>query len=97
MLTYDLSDRGRQPLYACLYRHIREDILNGKLHAGEKLPSKRALAQHLQISVITVENAYAQLHAEGYIRTVQKSGCFVCRVERQPQPPAPARAAAPPA
>ena len=97
MLTYDLSDRGRQPLYACLYRHIREDILNGKLRAGEKLPSKRALAQHLQISVITVENAYAQLHAEGYIRTVQKSGCFVCRVERQPQPPAPARAAAPPA
>ena len=42
------------------------DILNGTLAAGDKLPSKRSFAKHLNISTITIENAYAQLQAEGY-------------------------------
>ena len=66
MLTYSLEERGGLPLYEYLYRCIREDILSGALAAGERLPSKRALAEHLRISVITVENTYAQLEAEGY-------------------------------
>lgn len=76
MLTYDL-DRSGGNLYESLYRAIREDILTGRLSAGEKLPSKRMLARHLSVSVITVENAYAQLMAEGYIYSQPKRGFFV--------------------
>ncbi len=58
---------------------------------GEKLPSKRALAEHLKISKVTVETAYAQLVAEGYIRSQEKVGYFVEAVE-QGQAPAYRRA-----
>ena len=61
MLTYDMERRGRLPLYDYLCRCIKEDIWSGTLGPGEKLPSKRALAQHLEVSVITVKNAYEQL------------------------------------
>ena len=67
MRTYTLDDRGGMPLYEYLYRCIRADILDGALAAGERLPSKRALAEHLHISVMTVEGAYQQLEAEGYV------------------------------
>ena len=77
MLTYNMEGRGGAPLYEHLYRCIRQDILSGQLAPGEKLPSKRALAQHLKVSKITVEGAYNQLLAEGYIRSVEKVGYFV--------------------
>ena len=67
MLTYTLEKSGDTSLYEQLYRHIKGDILSGELTAGEKLPSKRALAAHLRLSVITVKNAYEQLVAEGDI------------------------------
>ena len=89
MLTYPMEERGDLPLYEYLYRRIREDILSGKLTAGERLPSKRALAEHLQLSVITVEGAYAQLEAEGYLYTLPKRGFFVSQVDRTPAPKAP--------
>lgn len=89
MLTYPMEERGDLPLYEYLYRRIREDILSGKLTAGERLPSKRALAEHLRLSVITVEGAYAQLEAEGYLYTLPKRGFFVSRVDRTPAPKAP--------
>ena len=76
MRTYALEDRGSTPLYEYLYRCIREDILAGALAAGERLPSKRALAEHLHISVMTVEGAYQQLEAEGYLYTVAGKGSF---------------------
>ena len=82
MLTYPLPLPGKslsQSLYAC----IREDILSGRLSAGEKLPSKRALAEHLQVSKTTVENAYYQLTAEGYVCSAAKRGYFVEQVERR--------------
>ena len=82
MLTYELKKSPGVPLYEALYRCIRDDILSGKLAAGEKLPSKRALAQHLEVSKITVETAYGQLLAEGYICSREKVGCFVEAVER---------------
>ena len=82
MLTYDLDRRGKLARYDYLYRCIREDILAGRLTAGEKLPSKRSLASHLQTAVITVENAYAQLEAEGYLYTREKRGYYVAAVER---------------
>ena len=89
MLTYDLERRGSLARYDYLYRCIKEDILSGRLAAGEKLPSKRALARHLETAVVTVENAYAQLSAEGYLRPEEKRGYFVCPVEVRPdRPPA---------
>ena len=66
MLTYELKKAPGVPLYEALYRCIRADILSGKLAPGEKLPSKRALAQNLEVSKITVEGAYNQLLAEGF-------------------------------
>ena len=77
MLTYDLQQRGQTPLYDYLYQCIRQDIISGILHAGERLPSKRTLAQHLSVGTITVANAYAQLAVEGYITSREKQGYFV--------------------
>ena len=77
MLTYELKKSPGVPLYEALYRCIRSDILSGALAPGEKLPSKRALAQNLEVSKITVEGAYGQLLAEGYIRSEEKVGYFV--------------------
>ena len=77
MLTYSLKKQPGVPLYEALYRCIRADILDGTLRAGEKLPSQRALAAHLEVSKITVEGAYAQLLAEGFISSREKVGYFV--------------------
>ena len=76
MLTYELKKAPGVPLYEALYRCIRADILSGKLAPNTKLPSKRALAEHLEISKITVETAYSQLLEEGYIRSQQKEGDY---------------------
>lgn len=84
MLTYDLTRRDGLPLYEFLYRCIRLDILEGRLSAGERLPSKRKLAEHLHLSVITVESAYAQLEAEGYVCAEPRRGFYVSRVEKAP-------------
>ena len=77
MLTYELKKSPGVPLYEALYRCIRADILSGNLKPGEKLPSKRALAQNLEVSKITVEAAYNQLLSEGYVRAAEKIGYFV--------------------
>ena len=82
MLTYELKKSPGVPLYEALYRCIRSDILSGVLRPGEKLPSKRALSAHLEVSKITVETAYSQLLAEGYICSREKVGYFVEAVER---------------
>ena len=99
MLTYELKKSPGVPLYEALYRCIRGDILSGALRPGEKLPSKRALAENLEVSKITVETAYGQLLSEGYICSKEKVGYFVETVERRPPEPAapahPSRAAAP--
>ena len=87
MLTYSLKKSPGVPLYEALYRCIRQDILSGKLPAGEKLPSKRALAVHLEVSKITVEAAYNQLLAEGFIRSQEKVGYFVESLQKQPDAP----------
>ena len=81
MLTYDLEQRGSLARYDYLYRCIREDILSGQLRPGERLPSKRSLAAHLNTAVVTVENAYAQLEAEGYLYAREKQGYYVAAVE----------------
>ncbi len=71
-------DRSREvPLYTQLYDYIKTAIINDDLKANEKLPSKRKLSNHLKISVMTIENAYNQLMAEGYITSKPQSGFYV--------------------
>ena len=67
MLTYDLTVHGHERKYYALYQCVKEDILSGGIPPGEKLPSKRALAEHLGVSAITVEYAYRELVDEGYV------------------------------
>lgn len=84
MLTYSFSDIGSDSLYGHLYKCIKNDIIKGNLAPGEKLPSKRSFAKNLGISVITIENAYEQLIAEGYIYSLPKKGYFVADISSNP-------------
>ena len=68
-------------LYEQIYRHIKREINEGKLLAGEKLPSTRFLAEYLQVARSTVDYAYGQLLSEGYIEARPYKGYFVCPVE----------------
>lgn len=76
MLTYILNESNKS-LYIQLYENIKRDILNGRIIANQKLPSKRKFSNHLGIGLITVENAYEQLIAEGYIFSIEKKGYYV--------------------
>ncbi len=80
MLTYSFEGRKNESLYEYLYKMIKQDILSGRLSEGERLPSKRSLAENLNISTITVETAYSQLVAEGYICSRARSGFFVAKI-----------------
>lgn len=80
MLTYILNSDSNVPIYEQLYNFIKNDIINGKISANEKLPSKRKLADHLKISIITVENAYEQLVAEGYLYSKPRKGYFAANI-----------------
>ena len=88
MLTPVLDPGSSRPLYEQLYLQLRRDIESGALRSGEKLPSKRALSAHLKVSVVTVEGAYGQLLAEGYIRSEPKRGFYVSQMEAPPSAPA---------
>lgn len=81
MLTYSLDKKGNSPLYEFLYKCIKDDILNGNISANEKLPSKRSFAENLGISVITIENTYSQLMAEGFIYSQPKKGFFAADIK----------------
>lgn len=84
MLTYTFDKNSRKPLYEQLYLFIRNDISSGVIPAGAKLPSKRAFSEHLGISKVTIEAAYAQLIAEGYIYSLEKRGYFAEKVAAMP-------------
>ena len=71
-LTISLELENGVHLYEQIYNHIKEEIIEGKLLAGEKLPSTRFLAEHLQVSRSTVDLAYEQLSSEGYQWNVKK-------------------------
>ena len=80
-LTMNLKTHSKIPLYEQIYNYIKSDIQNGKIAYGEKLPSTRALAKHLEISRSTVELAYEQLLSEGYIESEPYRGFFVAQIE----------------
>lgn len=91
MLTYSFADIGSDSLYHHLYQCIKNDILSGVLSQGTKLPSKRSFAKNLGVSNITVENAYAQLQAEGYIYSIPKKGFYVREISDLTRPAEPAK------
>lgn len=82
MLTYSLSQIENENLYEFLYKSIKKDIISGKLETGAKLPSKRNFAKNLNVSTITVETAYNQLIAEGYIFSVPKKGYYISQISQ---------------
>ncbi|MBO0998579.1 PLP-dependent aminotransferase family protein [Bacillus sp. SD075] len=77
MLSCDLNRLSDVPLYEQLYSYIKKEIIDGRLLYGTKLPSKRKLAEFLQISQNTVETAYEQLTAEGYVEVIPRKGYYI--------------------
>ena len=72
-----IRNTGGQPIYEQIYSQLKAQIIAGTLSPGEALPSIRALAKDLKISVITTKRAYDELEAEGFLYTVAGKGCFV--------------------
>ena len=72
-----IRNTTNQPIYDQIYSQIKAQIIAGKLSPGEALPSIRALAKDLRISVITTKRAYDELEADGFLFTVAGQGCFV--------------------
>ena len=72
-----IDNRSGAPIYDQIYSQIKDAIVSGQVAAGEALPSIRALAKELRISVITTKRAYDELEREGFIDTLPGKGCFV--------------------
>ena len=72
-----IRNTGGQPIYEQIYSQLKAQIIAGALSPGEALPSIRALAKDLKISVITTKRAYDELEAEGFLYTIAGKGCFV--------------------
>ena len=72
-----ISNASDKPIYEQIVVQMKDLILTGELQEGQQLPSIRALASDLRISVITTKRAYAELEAQGFVETVQGKGSFV--------------------
>ncbi|EEM73335.1 MULTISPECIES: PLP-dependent aminotransferase family protein [Bacillus cereus group] len=81
-LTPNLNMNSKKALYVQLYEYIKKEIKDGTISAFTKLPAKRKLAGYLQVSKNTIEAAYEQLLAEGYIESISRKGYFVCKFEQ---------------
>ena len=78
-----ISNASNLPIYEQIVEGIKRHILSGELREGDMLPSIRALAKDLRISVITTKRAYEELEGEGFIYTVAGKGCFVAARSRE--------------
>ena len=72
-----LSNSSDEPIYQQIISQIKSHIMSGELVAGDALPSMRALAQQLRLSVITTKRAYEELERDGFIENFTGRGCFV--------------------
>lgn len=72
-----ISNASDKPIYEQITAQMKNLILNGTLAEGAQLPSMRALANDLRISVITTKRAYEELERDGFIETVTGKGSFV--------------------
>jgi len=84
MLIFKLEKNSKKPLYEQLYMGMKDAIITKQIEVGTKLPSKRKLADFLNISQTTVEIAYGQLLAEGYIASKPRIGFFVEEIDELP-------------
>lgn len=73
-----IQSQGTMAIYEQIVNQLKNEIVTGSLVAGEALPSIRALAMELQVSVITTKRAYEELEKEGLIRSVAGKGFYVC-------------------
>jgi len=80
-LMFQLVHDSKTPLYEQLYQSIKKAIIDGTIEEGIKLPSKRKLAEYLAVSQTTIEFAYSQLVAEGFILSAPRRGYFVQNLE----------------
>ncbi len=78
-----ISNSSDKPIYEQICMQVKNLIMNGALSAGEALPSMRALARDLHISVITVQRAYEDLTRDGFIETVSGKGSFVAAQNKE--------------
>ena len=78
-----ISNAAGQPIYEQICRQIKGAIASGALKSGEPLPSIRALARDLRISVITTKRAYEELERDGFICTVAGKGSFVAQQDAE--------------
>lgn len=72
-----ITDNSEEPIYLQIKNQIIKAIIEGNLKDGELLPSLRALAKELRVSILTVNRAYSELEKDGFIYGVQGSGFFV--------------------
>ena len=72
-----ISNASGKPIYEQITEQIKEQIMNGELNEGDSLPSMRALAQQLRISIITTKRAYEELERDGFIESFTGKGSFV--------------------
>ncbi|MBQ9934200.1 MAG: GntR family transcriptional regulator [Ruminiclostridium sp.] len=78
-----ISNASDKPIYDQIYNQIKTAILSGQLAPGQALPSIRALAKDLRVSVITTKRAYEELEKGGYLHTVPGKGCYVAEKNTQ--------------
>lgn len=78
-MKINIINTASQPIYEQIYNQIKEGIQTGSLQAGHCLPSIRALAKELSVSVITTKRAYDELERDGYIYAVAGKGCYVAQ------------------
>ena len=76
-MTILIDNHSGRPIYEQIARQLRDQIVTGELPPDTPLPSIRALARDLRISVITTRRAYEELEREGFLYTVAGKGCFV--------------------
>ncbi len=77
-----IKSQGTLAIYEQIVNQLKNAIVTGELKAGEALPSIRALASELEISVITTKRAYEELEKEGLIRSVAGKGFYVCEYNK---------------
>lgn len=77
-----ISSNIGKPIYEQITSQIKAMVISGELHSGQAIPSMRALAKSLHISVITVQKAYEDLQRDGFIETTVGKGSFVSALNR---------------
>lgn len=72
-----ISNNANKPIYEQITSQIKAMIMSGELQTGDAIPSMRALAKSIHVSVITVQKAYEDLQRDGFIDTTVGKGSFV--------------------